>query len=98
MRLVEQVTASVTGRCPEPVGTVHVVDPSPLNWLYITYNTVEELVRVNPAGHIEPAAMTDYRWGDIAAKGCPVDAPHRHIRLCGENRAALLGRLVRHLL
>jgi hypothetical protein len=22
-----------------PVGTVHVVDPHPLNWLFITWNT-----------------------------------------------------------
>jgi ABC-type transport system substrate-binding protein len=48
----------------EPIGTVYVVDPSPLNWLYITYNTVEELVRVSPAGLVEPAAMTAYRWVD----------------------------------
>ncbi len=48
-----------------PVGTIHVVDPSPLNWLYITYNTVEELVRVNPEGKIRPAAMRRrYRWED----------------------------------
>lgn len=47
-----------------PVGTVRVVDPSELNWLYITYNTVEELVRVDPAGNIEPAAMSGYRWVD----------------------------------
>lgn len=48
----------------EPVGTVHVVDPSPLNWLYITYNTVEELVRAAPDGTVEPAAMGGYRWTD----------------------------------
>ncbi len=48
----------------EPAGTINVVDPSPLNWLYITYNTVEELVRANPDGTIEPAAMEDYRWLD----------------------------------
>lgn len=47
-----------------PVGSVHVVDPSPLNWLYITYNTVEELVRVDADGAIEPAAMKSYRWKD----------------------------------
>jgi len=43
---------------------VHVVDPSPLNWLYITYNTVEELVRVTPGGKVRPAAMRWYRWKD----------------------------------
>lgn len=44
-----------------------MVDPSELNWLYITYNTVEELVRLDPAGNIEPAAMSDYRWIDDRA-------------------------------
>jgi ABC-type transport system substrate-binding protein len=43
---------------------VRVVDPNPLNWLYITYNTVEELVRVAPNGLIRPAAMRGYRWKD----------------------------------
>ncbi len=46
------------------MGTVHVVDPSPLNWLHITYNTVEELVRVDTQGKIRPAAMRRYRWVD----------------------------------
>lgn len=30
-----------------PVGTVNVVDPHPLNWLYITWNTMEEPVRTD---------------------------------------------------
>ncbi|MCP9491870.1 MAG: hypothetical protein MSC31_18635 [Solirubrobacteraceae bacterium MAG38_C4-C5] len=47
-----------------PRGTIHVVDPSPLNWLYVTYNTVEELVRVTPGGKVRPAAMRWYRWKD----------------------------------
>lgn len=51
-------------RAKEPVGAIRVVDPSPLNWLYITYNTVEELVHVNPEGKIRPAAMRRYRWED----------------------------------
>ena len=62
MGLVKKVTSAFAGG--EPVGTVHVVDPSPLNWLYVLYNCVEELVRVDPSGHIEPAAMTGYRWVD----------------------------------
>lgn len=48
----------------ESVGAIHVVDPSPLNWLYITYNTVEELVRVDTDGNNEPAAMSDFRGLD----------------------------------
>jgi ABC-type transport system substrate-binding protein len=46
------------------MGVVHAVDPSPLNWLHITYNTVEELVRVDTQGKIRPAAMQRYRWVD----------------------------------
>jgi len=44
------------------VGTLKVVDRSSLNWLYITYNTVEELVRVTPGGKTRPAAMQGFRW------------------------------------
>lgn len=53
----------------QPRGTVHVVDPSPLNWLYVTYNTVEELVRVTPGGKVRPAAMRWYRWKDERTPG-----------------------------
>ena len=45
-----------------PAGTIRVVDPGPLNWLWITYNTVEELVRVTPTGKIRPAGMSAFRW------------------------------------
>lgn len=70
----------------EPRGTIHVVDPNPLNWLYITYNTVEEPVRVTKQGKVRPAAMSRYRWrgdrtleitvrdGDRFADGTRVDA------------------------
>ena len=51
-------------RPSEPRGRVTVVDADPLNWLYITYNTVEELVRVTPGGRVRPAAMRSYRWVD----------------------------------
>ena len=66
MSIVEGVTTAVTGRAHrrEPVGMLHVVDASPLNWLYITYNTVEELVRVSPQGVVEPAVLVRYDWVD----------------------------------
>ena len=51
-------------RPAKPEGSLRVVDPSPLNWLYITYNTVEELVRVTKGGKIRPAAMRAYHWAD----------------------------------
>jgi ABC-type transport system substrate-binding protein len=46
----------------EPVGKIHVVDPSALNWLFITYNTVEELIRVDHQGNMQPAAMRHFEW------------------------------------
>ena len=66
MSLVEKVTGVFTGevRKREPVGAVNVVDRSSLNWLYIMYNTSEELVRVSRNGTIVPAAMRSYRWVD----------------------------------
>ena len=58
-----RVRDRVTGS-GDPVGRINVVDPSPLNWLYITYNTVEELVRITPGGKVRSAAMKRYRWTD----------------------------------
>lgn len=46
-----------------PVGTVNVVDPHPLNWLYITWNTMEEPVRTDETGATVGAAMEDSHWG-----------------------------------
>ena len=47
------VTQAVARRLRgSPRGTVHVVDGNPLNWLYITYHTVEELVRVTKQGKV----------------------------------------------
>ncbi len=61
--MVEKVASLLRGgrRRGEPAGAVRVVDPSPLNWLHITYDTVEELVRVTTQGKIRPAAMRRYR-------------------------------------
>ena len=65
MSLLDRAVGMIRGgQRHEPAGSIKVVDPSPLNWLYITYNTVEELVRVTPTGAIEPAAMRSYRWLD----------------------------------
>jgi ABC-type transport system substrate-binding protein len=47
-----------------PVGTVKVVDPHPLNWLFITWNTMEEPVRTDERGHIVGAAMEEFSWVD----------------------------------
>ncbi len=47
-----------------PVGTIQVLDPSPLNWLFITWNTMEEPIRVDQDGHVVPALATDAHWLD----------------------------------
>ena len=62
MSIIENIGSRVTTR--EPRGTVHVVDRSPLNWLYITYNTVEEFIRTDEQGRITPAAMKTFEWID----------------------------------
>jgi ABC-type transport system substrate-binding protein len=55
-------SSASSGLSRRPVGTVHIKDPSPLNWLFITWNTVEEPVRTDAEGHIVPAVLTDFRW------------------------------------
>ena len=47
-----------------PVGTIKVFDPSPLNWLFITWNTMEEPIRVDQDGRIVAALAEDSRWVD----------------------------------
>lgn len=45
-----------------PTGTVYVVDPSPYNWLYVLFNTMEELVRADKAGRVMAALATTAKW------------------------------------
>jgi hypothetical protein len=57
MGLIRWLFSFFTGgkRAGEPVGAVRVYDPSPLNWLWVLYNTAEELIRVTPRGKVHPA-------------------------------------------
>lgn len=55
---------STTQSAREPVGEIRVVDPNELNWLFITWNTMEEPVRTDQQGRIVGAAMEDSRWVD----------------------------------
>ena len=57
-------TQASSGRGRTPQGTVLVVDPSPLNWLFVTWNTAEEPVRTDTDGQLVPAVLTDFRWLD----------------------------------
>ena len=47
---------------PVPVGTVHVFDPNPLNWLFVTWNTMEEPVRTDHEGHTVLALAEAAEW------------------------------------
>ncbi|HVF00808.1 MAG TPA: ABC transporter substrate-binding protein [Rubrobacteraceae bacterium] len=44
------------------MGTIHVVAPHPLNWLFITWNTTEKPVRTDERGHLAGAVMKDSHW------------------------------------
>ncbi len=62
MSLIENIVSKIKPHNPK--GEIRVVDRSPLNWLYITYNTVEEMIRTDEKGLITPAAMKTFRWID----------------------------------
>ncbi len=44
--------------------TITVVDPSPLNWLSVTWSTMEELVRVDKDGRTVPTLAESWKWLD----------------------------------
>ena len=44
--------------------TVTVVDPSPVNWLSITWNTMEEANRVDHDGIGQPSLARSWQWLD----------------------------------
>lgn len=49
----------------DPAGnTITVMDASPLNWLSVTWNTMEELVRVDKDGKTSPTLATSWKWID----------------------------------
>lgn len=47
---------------PSPKGMIYVSDPSPLNWLYVLFNSMEELVRADPLGRIIPNLAKKAKW------------------------------------
>jgi hypothetical protein len=73
-----------------PVGTVHVFDPHPLNWLFITWNTMEEPVRTDHEGHIVLALAEEAIWREDGSFAVTVRAgarfqvpPRRRVRRRG---------------
>ena len=47
-----------------PDNTVTVVDPSPVNWLSVTWNTMEEANRVDFKGLQQPSLAERWEWVD----------------------------------
>ena len=45
-----------------PDNTVTVVDLSPVNWLSVTWNTMEEPVRVDMNGKVQPSLAESWKW------------------------------------
>ena len=45
-----------------PDNTVTIVDPSPVNWLSVTWMTMEEADRVDLAGKTQPALAESWKW------------------------------------
>ncbi|MCT8138418.1 ABC transporter substrate-binding protein [Anaerobacillus sp. CMMVII] len=43
-------------------GKIFVVDPSPLNWLFVLFHTMEELVRADHEGNVTPSLARNVRW------------------------------------
>ena len=54
----------MTAPHPAPIGTINVVDPSPLNWLFITWNTMEEPIRIDEDGRTVFALAESADWPD----------------------------------
>ncbi len=62
--MVSPQVAPTQAKWRPPVGTIYVYDPSPLNWLFITWNTMEEPIRVDQDGRVVNALATGARWPD----------------------------------
>ena len=74
-----------------PHNTVRVVDPSPVNWLSITWNTMEEANRVDHEGIGQPSLAVDTRW--IDDETLEIDLRHGAVCQDGENYDARLFKL-----
>ena len=62
MSTTSTAPAAARDEAPTPVGTLNVFDPHPLNWLFITWNTMEEPVRTDHEGHTVLALAEAAEW------------------------------------
>ena len=64
MTTTSTAPARATDEGRTPVGTLRVFDPHPLNWLFITWNTMEEPVRTDHEGFTVMALAESAVWRD----------------------------------
>jgi ABC-type transport system substrate-binding protein len=56
--------ASFAQQAPAPRGEIRIVDKSPLNWIWITWNVFEHLIELDADGNQIPRLATGWRWLD----------------------------------
>jgi ABC-type transport system substrate-binding protein len=53
---------SVGQAVPTPRGELRVVDKSPANWVWVTFNVFEHLMEVDTEGQTVPRLATSWQW------------------------------------
>src|SRR2546430_6142591 len=67
--MVSPQVAPTKAQWRPPIGTIYVCDPSPLNWLFITWNTMEEPIRIDQDGRTVFALAESADWLDERTLG-----------------------------
>jgi len=58
------ISGSVGEQVPGPQGELRIVDKSPYNWIWITFNVFEHLIELDKEGRLVPGLATGWRWLD----------------------------------
>ena len=83
--LAASATTSWAATTYGPDNTVTVVDPSPVNWLSVTWNTMEEANRVDMNGKEQHSLATAWKWvNPIQWKYTQMTDSLTTWRLCGK--------------
>jgi ABC-type transport system substrate-binding protein len=53
---------SMGEQVPAPQGELRIVDPSPVNWISMTFNVFEHLMEADVDGRLVPRLATGWRW------------------------------------
>ena len=55
---------SVGEQVSVPRGELRIVDKSPVNWIWIAFNSLEHLIELDKDGKLVPGLATGWRWLD----------------------------------